>query len=126
MSRIEAAIALIPKEGRWFLQRRDPASAVLPGLWEFPGGKLEAGEVPIQTLRRELAEELAWEPERVVPLPVLVAGDAQRELRLHPFRCEGASRLGTVLAWGWFTAEEIRRLPIPPANGPLLRLLGHD
>ncbi len=125
MIRVEAAIALIFRDGRWFLQRRDPASLVLPGLWEFPGGKLELGEAPVQALRRELREELGWEPDRVGPLPTRVDGDGRRELRLHPFRCEGPPRLGTALAWGWFTPEEIRRLPIPPANGALLGLLGH-
>lgn len=123
MIRIEAAIALIAREGRWFLQRRDPASAMLPGLWEFPGGKLEPGEEPHAALRRELREELGWEPGGLQALDVIRDVDHQRELRLHPFRCEGPARLGTALAWGWFTGGEIRRLPIPPANAALLALL---
>jgi 8-oxo-dGTP pyrophosphatase MutT (NUDIX family) len=123
MIRIEASIALIPGKGRWFLQRRDPASSMLPGLWEFPGGKLESGEDPVMALKRELAEELAWKPARILSLPEVVDLDSRRELRLHPFRCEGPGPLGTPLAWGWFTAAEIRRLPIPEANDALLGLL---
>ena len=41
----DVALALLRRGDRWFLQRRDPANAVLPGLWEFPGGKAEAGEI---------------------------------------------------------------------------------
>lgn len=121
---IEASVALITREDRWFLQRRSLAATMLPGLWEFPGGKLESRESPIEAMRRELLEELVWVPSRLESLPMLRDVNAQRELCLHPFRAEGPSRLSTPLAWGWFTAEEIRKLPIPPANAGLLGLLG--
>ncbi len=123
MIRIEASIALIAREGRWFLQRRDPGATMLPGLWEFPGGKLEGHEDPLSALKRELLEELGWVPSSLEALPVISDANAQRELRLHPFCCEGSAALGTALAWGWFTVPEIRRLPIPPANKALLGLL---
>ena len=121
MIRIEASIALIGREGRWFLQRRDPRSSVFGGLWEFPGGKLEAGEDPAGALRRELREELDWVPENLEPLPPL--GDPGGNVRLHPFRCWGPAVRGTPLAWGWFTRDEIAKLPFPPLNGALLRFL---
>jgi len=120
MRRIEASVALIGRDGRWFLQRRDLQATFLPGHWEFPGGKLEAGEAPLAALRRELLEELSWRPFSIEALPQLRDVDAHRELLLHPFRCTGPEPLGTSLAWGWFTAAEIDRLLIPPANGFLL------
>ena len=54
----EAVLALIGHGGRWFLQRRDPGNPVLPGLWEFPGGKVEEGE----TLGRRWSGSFARRP----------------------------------------------------------------
>ncbi|HOD33727.1 MAG TPA: NUDIX domain-containing protein, partial [Holophaga sp.] len=54
----EAALGLIQRDDGWFLQRRALDASILPGRWEFPGGKLEAGETVEQALRRELEEEL--------------------------------------------------------------------
>ncbi len=112
------ALALLRRGGRWFLQRRDPANPVLPGLWEFPGGKVEPGEELEAALRRELAEEVGLHAEASLSLPV-VAGAAH----LHPFLVEAGGEPRTALAWGWFTPEEAGRLPVPPANGPLIALL---
>ncbi len=55
--RIEVVGAVFVKSGKILAARRGGAMA-LPGLWEFPGGKVEPGESPIDALRRELAEEL--------------------------------------------------------------------
>lgn len=121
---VEVALALLAQDGRWFLQRRDPAAAHLPGLWEFPGGKVEPGESPELALRRELHEELGWSPGELRPLEPLGHAYAERTVRLHPFLAEGPARPRTPLAWGWFTAAEAARLKVPEANGPLLALLG--
>lgn len=120
MRRGQASLGLLHHQGFWFLQRRDPSNGVLPGLWEFPGGKLEPGESPIGALLRELEEELGWQPSVPEALPP-VAGPGGRVL--HPFRCEAPGCLRSPLAWGWFTAAEVARLPIPAANRDLLRWL---
>ncbi len=105
------ALALIRRGERWFLQRRDPGNPVLPGLWEFPGGKAEGGEPPLETLARELREETGLALRAVRPCTVL-----EGTPRLQPFLVEADAEPRTDLAWGWFTVEEMRRLPLPPRN----------
>lgn len=118
------AVALIVREGRLFLQRRDPQATAFPGLWELPGGKLEPGEAPEGALRRELEEELRWTPELVVALEPLDFAYPDRKVRLHGFRCEGPGALLSPLAWGWFQRKESLRLPLPAATRALLETLG--
>ena len=114
----EAALALIRRGDRWFLQRRAAGNPVLPGLWEFPGGKAEPPESPRAALRREVREELGIELAAARALPAL-----EGPVRLHPFLVEGPGLPRTDLAWGWFTLDEMARLPVPPANSELIRRL---
>lgn len=114
----EVALALIRHGGRWFLQRRAQGNPVLPGLWEFPGGKVEPAEAPLDALRRELLEEVGIGLVAATPLPVL-----HGSVRLHPFLVEGSGSPATELAWGWFTPEEMAGLPVPPPNAELISLL---
>jgi 8-oxo-dGTP diphosphatase len=117
----EVALAMIRRGGRWFLQRRDPANAVLPGLWEFPGGKVEEGETPERALGRELREETALILRDARPCSVI-----DGVVRLHSFFVEADGDPRTGLAWGWFTEEELRRLPTPPRNRALIDKLAED
>ena len=120
---IEVALGLIEREGRWFLQRRDPRGKVLPGRWEFPGGKVEAGESPAEACRRELAEELGIADAVLSPQDVITHDYGDRQVRLHPFLVKASRAPETGLAWGWFAPREILRLPIPGANAPLVERL---
>lgn len=121
---LRAAVAVILRDGRCFQQRRHPASRIMPGLWEFPGGKIEAGETPLEALLRELREELDWVPAAAQSLPPFRQATPEFVAELHPFRCEGPGAFSTPLAWGWFLPQEIRRLPVPAATGRILDLLG--
>jgi len=123
VKRIEASLALIQREKRWFLQRRDSGARILAGRWEFPGGKCEPGETPLQTILRELQEELGWKPEKAVPIATVIHQEVDTERVFHLFRCDGAITFSTQLAWGWFTHSEILALPIPPSNTLLLPFL---
>jgi mutator protein MutT len=114
----EVALALLQRDGRWFLQRRDPTNALLPGLWEFPGGKVEAGESVVEGLQRELREELGLMAGEVQPLPLL-----EGQARLHPFLVQAEGQPRTELAWGWFEVAELAKLPIPPMNQALIARL---
>ncbi len=117
----DVALALIRRGDRWFLQRRDPGNPVLPGLWEFPGGKSEVGERPTQTLERELLEEVGLTLRAAHPWPAL-----EGNVRLHPFLTEVEGTPRTGLAWGWFTVEEMLRLAIPLMNDALIARLAQD
>ena len=123
MSLVRIAVAAIHSRGRFFLQRRAPEDKLFPGLWEFPGGKLEEGETPAEALLRELREELAWTPERAEPLAVERYSYPGFELELNLFLCAGVSPPHTRLAWGWFTPSEMAALPMPQANRRLPGIL---
>lgn len=125
MTPAHVAVAVIRHRGRIFAQRRDLAAARAPGLWEFPGGKLEPAEPAEAALFRELLEEVRWTPPRAAALEPLAYAYAHGAVVLHAFLCEvppaRPPALATPLAWGWFTREELGRLPMPAANGGLLR-----
>lgn len=113
---VAVALAAIHREGRLFLQRRDPKGKVLPGLWELPGGKQESGECLEETLLRELAEELDWAPggfHRVGEWPGAIGP-------LVLFLVEGGGHPSTRLAWGWFSPEEALGLELPPVTREIL------
>ena len=60
---VEVALAMLQREGRWLIQLRDESPTIVaPGCWGLFGGHLEAGETPEQALRRELLEEISWQP----------------------------------------------------------------
>lgn len=114
----EVVLALIRRGDRWFLQRRDLANPVLPGCWEFPGGKIEGSETPEEALARELREEVGFLLRTLRPWPLL-----EGAVRLHPFLAEVEGEPLTDLAWGWFRVDEMHRLSIPPMNAALLDLM---
>lgn len=120
---IRVALAAIHEGGRFFLQRRAPGSKVFPGLWEFPGGKIEEGETPREALLRELREELDWTPDSAEPLAAVVHAYPGLEVELNLFLCEGVSRPRTALAWGWFEPIEAAELPVPGGSRRLIALL---
>jgi A/G-specific adenine glycosylase len=111
----DVVLALIQRGERWFLQRRDLANPVLPGLWEFPGGKVEYGETLEAALERELREETGLRLQVARSCTVL-----DGTTHLHAFLVEAEGDPSTELAWGWFTLEEMRRLPVPPRNRALI------
>ena len=120
MTPLRVAIALIQRDGRTFLQRRSLAARQLPGLWEFPGGKLKFLETPLDGLLRELREELGWRPEDAVPWAPVRHTYPGRAVVLHPFLCTGPEMPRTPLAWGWFTPRALAALPVPEANVTLI------
>ena len=119
-----AACTLIDADGRVLLAQR-PAGKPMAGLWEFPGGKVERGERPEDSLIRELKEELGIVVHEACLAPLTFASHAYPEFHLlMPLyvcrRWDGTvtPREGQRLAW--VRANRLREYPMPPADEPLI------
>jgi 8-oxo-dGTP diphosphatase len=119
-----AACALVDADGRVLLAQR-PQGKPMAGLWEFPGGKVEAGERPEETLIRELEEELGIVVREPCLAPLTFASHAYPDFHLlMPLyvcrRWEGAvsPREGQALAW--VRPNKLRDYEMPPADVPLV------
>lgn len=118
------AALLVDKRGLVLVQQRPPGTA-MAGLWEFPGGKIEPGETPEAALARELAEELGIAVSAQALVPITFASDAlgKRHLILLLYRClgwRGDPQPLHASALQWTSIAELRLLPMPPADLPLL------
>jgi 8-oxo-dGTP diphosphatase len=121
------AAALVDPAGRVLLQQRPPGGA-MAGLWEFPGGKVEPGELPEAALVRELREELglAIDPARLAPATFASAELGERHLLLLLYICrlwEGVPQPLAAAGLKWLRPDEMHALPMPPADRPLIALL---
>jgi 8-oxo-dGTP diphosphatase len=119
-----AACALIDPDGRVLIAQR-PAGKAMAGLWEFPGGKVEADERPEQSLIRELREELGIVVKEECLAPLTFASHLYPDFYLlMPLyvcrRWEGVveAREAQQLKWVW--PRELRNFPMPPADEPLI------
>jgi 8-oxo-dGTP diphosphatase len=120
------AAALIDRDGRVLVQQR--ATGPLAGLWEFPGGKIEAGETPSVALIRELREELGIDVEAACLAPAAFAseplGDRHLLLLLHVCRkWMGIPQPLEAAALRWVRPVELFALPMPEPDRPLIGLL---
>ena len=122
-----AACALIDREGRVLIAQR-PAGKSMAGLWEFPGGKVEADERPEQTVIREMREELGVTIEECSLIPSTFASYSYPDFHLLMplFLCrhwEGAIAPTEGQNVAWVKPEELGRYPMPPADAPLIPML---
>ncbi len=122
-----AACALIDVDGRVLLAQRPPGKT-LAGLWEFPGGKVEPGETPEETLVRELREEIGIETKTACLAPLTFASHTYETFHLlMPLyvcrRWEGIARPLEGQALKWVRPRDMRDYPMPPADEPLIPFL---
>ena len=121
------AVALIDEDNRVLLAQR-PAHKEHGGLWEFPGGKIHAGETPEAALVRELKEELGIEvaPRCLAPLTFASHSYGTYHLLMPLYACrnwqgEPEPLEGQKLAW--VKKDKLRAYAMPPADAPLIPIL---
>jgi len=122
-----AAVALVDADGRILLAQR-PEGKAMAGLWEFPGGKIEAGETPEVALIRELQEELGIDTWASCLAPLTFASHSYDDFHLLMplFICrkwdgQVSSREGQALKW--VRPGDLRNYPMPAADIPLIPIL---
>jgi 8-oxo-dGTP diphosphatase len=121
------AAALTSQDGEILLQRR-PEGRQMAGLWEFPGGKVDAGESPESALVRELYEELGVQvdPEKLIPFTFASEPLGDRNLLLLLYLChewQGAPQPLDSPEIRWLKPSDMHALPMPPADQPLVTAL---
>lgn len=121
------AAALVDPDGRVLIAQR-PEGKQLAGLWEFPGGKVEPGERPEETLIRELNEELSISVKEACLAPLSFASHRYEDFHLlMPLfvcrRWEGTPRAVEHQALSWVVPARLRDFPMPPADEPLIPAL---
>jgi 8-oxo-dGTP diphosphatase len=119
-----AACALIDADGRVLIAQR-PAGKSMAGLWEFPGGKVEAGERPEECLIRELKEELGIVVKEECLAPLTFASHRYPDFHLlMPLyvcrRWEGFMQAREGQTLKWVRPNDLRDYPMPPADEPLI------
>lgn len=121
------ACALFSPSGRVLLAQR-PEGKAMAGLWEFPGGKVDAGETPEQALAREMFEELGIRIKVSDLEPVTFASHSYPDFHLlmplyacQDWTGEVVAREGQALAW--VAPTDLRTYPAPMADLPLFDVL---
>jgi 8-oxo-dGTP diphosphatase len=122
-----AACALVDVDGRILLAQR-PEGKAMPGLWEYPGGKVEVGERPEDCLIRELKEELTIDVTEACLAPLTFASHTYDDFHLlMPLyvcrRWEGEIHAVEHQALKWVRPNEMKNYPMPEADIPLASIL---
>jgi 8-oxo-dGTP diphosphatase len=121
------AVALVDADGRVLLAQR-PEGKAMAGLWEFPGGKIHAGESPEAALIRELKEEIDIDVTEACLAPFTFASHRYENFHLlMPLyvcrRWKGALRPREGQTLAWVRPAKLGEYPMPPADIPLIAML---
>jgi mutator protein MutT len=124
MPTIIVTAAVIQRDGCFLVTRRQKG-VHLEGLWEFPGGKCDAGETLVACLARELKEELDVETRIGREVYSVTHSYPERSVELHFFECQltGEPRPQIGQEMRWVRREELSALEFPPADAELIATL---
>ena len=113
---VRVVAAVVRRYGRLLVCQR-PGHKRHGGLWEFPGGKIEAGESVLEAMRRELAEELGATVTSVEELEFSFADPGTEfVIEFYPAAIEGELRCREHTALAWARPEELLTLPLAPSD----------
>jgi mutator protein MutT len=120
-----AVVAAVIERGDHFFLTRRHAGVHLEGMWEFPGGKVDAGESHADALRREIREELDADVDVHDLVFDVVHAYQDRAIALYFYRCslKGEPRPLLGQQMRWVPRGELALLPFPPADAELITLL---
>ena len=119
---LRAVAGVIERKGVFLIGQRLPDDS-LGGYWEFPGGKIEVGETPVECLQRELREELGVET-RIGSLVCTVRPSESFQLTVHRASIvEGEPELREHTELRWVSLEEMQRYDMLPADRPVVERL---
>jgi 8-oxo-dGTP diphosphatase len=127
MKKIEVVAAVIQYKGKILAVQRGPAKYdYISEKWEFPGGKMEAGESQEQTIIREIKEELDMEISVGPKLITVEHPYPDFHLSMHTFMCEtnqSEPKLTEHLAFQWLEKSELMKLDWAGADVPVIQFL---
>jgi A/G-specific adenine glycosylase len=118
-------VGVIWKNNRVLIQQR-PENGLLGGLWEFPGGKQEAGETLEQTVLREIEEEVGIQVAVGERITTVKHAYTHFKITLHAYHCayiSGKPQSRVSQGWQWVSPDELEQYAFPKANKTVLSLL---
>ncbi len=126
---IRVVAAVLERDGRYLITQRRP-TAVLPLMWEFPGGKVEAGETDVQALKRELLHRLGADIECGKLISFVSHPYEHYTVDLFLYECHLLSErleVRNVNAFKWVASSEFEQYPFTPADeASMNKLLGES
>ena len=120
---INVALAIIVGPDQRILIAKRKSDVHLADMWEFPGGKVEAGETARECAVREVLEEVGLAVKVAATLTPVKHSYPERTVTLHPFLCRASSHDAKPLASTevrWVTADELDTITFPEANAAIV------